>query len=131
METLAIVRATGAVGLERFLYDLRPSFSRFNTLTLVTPSSEPNWVPAIGELKRQGVNVNVVMIDPQDFGEAPSIGPVLQALAANDVPSYLVKKDVALNECLRSKLSRNLSVEPAAARPGEAAASPHSRGGAA
>ena len=64
METLAIVRATGAVGLERFLYDLRPSFSRFNTLTVITPSSETDWVPAIGQLRRQGVNVSGVMISP-------------------------------------------------------------------
>ena len=123
METLAIVRASGAVGLERFLYDLRPSFSRFNTLTVVTPSSETDWVPAIGQLRRQGVNVSVVMIDPQDFGEAPSIESVLQSLAANDVPHYLVKKGVSLNECLRLPLSPRVSIG--------AAAVPLGRGGAA
>ena len=119
METLAIVRASGSVGLERFLYDLRPSFSRFNTLTVVTPSTETGWVYAIGQVRRQGVNVRVVMIDPQDFGEAPSIEPVFQSLAANDVPSYLVKKGVSLNECLRSPFSRRAHIETVTAPLGE------------
>lgn len=110
MEVLAIVRALGTVGLERFLYDLGPSFSRFNTLTVVTPSSQTGWVPAIGELRRQGVNVSVVMIDPQDFGEAPGLEPVFQALEANDVASYLVRKGISLNDCLRSPVSRSVSV---------------------
>ena len=52
METLAVVRASGTVGLERFLYDLRPSYSRFNTLTVITPSSRTDWVHAISELRR-------------------------------------------------------------------------------
>ena len=128
METLAIVRASGTVSLERFLYDLRPSYSRFNTLTVVTPSSKTAWTTAIGELRRQGVNVSVVMIDPQDYGEAPSIGPVLQALAASDIPSYLVKKGVPLNECLRATSSNRLPAGVAAPLR-EVAAAPMGRGG--
>ncbi|PKB66116.1 MAG: hypothetical protein BZY81_08130 [SAR202 cluster bacterium Io17-Chloro-G4] len=62
------------------------------------------------------------MIDPQDFGEAPSIEPVLQALAANDVTSYLVKKGVPINDCLRAPLSSRAPIEGGdaaiAARPG-------------
>jgi uncharacterized protein (DUF58 family) len=107
MEALAVVRARGTTSLERFLYELRPSLSRFNTVTVISPSPRVEWVPALANLRRRGVRVNVVMIDPQGFGDSPGIDPVLGALSVNDLPTYLVKRGVLLNEALRSSASRH------------------------
>ena len=60
MEALAEVKAIGTTSIERFLYDLRPTLNRFNTLTLITPSGLTDWVPALTALKRQGITVTVV-----------------------------------------------------------------------
>ena len=106
METLAVVRASGATSLERFLYDLRPSFSRFNTLTVITPSTHREWVQALSNLRRKGVSVSAVLIDPLGFSYAASIDPVLHALIANEVPSYVVRRGQNLNEALHSSLTR-------------------------
>ena len=119
MEALAVVRATGHLSLERFIYDLRPSLSRFNTLTIITPSTRPDWVPVLALLRRRGVNANVVLIDSQGFGDSPGIDGVLEALSVEGILTYVVKRDTPLNQVLRSSLaqgplSRAGSVQPLA-----------------
>ena len=105
METLAVVRASGAVSLERFIYDLRPSLNRSNTLTVITPSPHAEWVTALDSLRRGGVNTSVILIDPQGFGDAPGMDSVLDSLFWHEVPSYVVKRGQPLNQALRAPLA--------------------------
>ncbi|MAF39797.1 MAG: hypothetical protein CL696_13115 [Chloroflexi bacterium] len=124
MEALAVVRARGATPLERFLYELRPSLSRFNTMTVISPSPRPEWVPALATLRRRGVTVSVVMIDPQGFGDSPGIDSVLGALLVNDLPTYVVNRGVPLNEALRSSAPRHSYLTTAASNPPAGAENP-------
>jgi uncharacterized protein (DUF58 family) len=117
MEALAQVQARGRTSLERFIYDLRPQFSQFNTVTVITPSSRPEWVPALASLQRHGVKVAAVLVDPQDFGRADSQEPVLNALALNQIPTYRVPRGQVLNEALRNALEGTLGTPtPASAQ---------------
>ena len=100
LEALAEVQATGTTSLERFLYDLRVQMSRFNTLTVITPSTRTEWIPALNSIRRQGVNVAVVLIDPRDFGGTTNPEFLVDILFANDIATYTVKKDQVLNEAL-------------------------------
>lgn len=100
LEALAEVQATGTTSLERFLYDLRVQMSRFNTLTVITPSTRTEWIPALNSIRRQGVNVAVVLIDARDFGGTTNPEFLVDILFANDIATYIVKKDQALNEAL-------------------------------
>ncbi len=106
MEVLAEVRARGNTLLERFLYDIQPHLSRFNTVTVVTASARPDWISALSNLRRQGVTVSVVMIDREDFGAATGIGMSLDYLFANEIPTYAVRRGQPLNEALRFPLGR-------------------------
>ena len=123
LETLALVTSSGATSLESFIYALRPSLNRYNTLTVITPSPRTGWVTALGGLRRSGVKVSVILIDPQGFGEAPSIDPVMNALISYDVPRYVVKRGQPLNQALRAPSGRQAHIDVAAgAMPGGAAA---------
>ncbi len=124
METLATVQASGALTLERFIYDLRPNLSRFNTVTVITPSRRTEWVSALGALRRQGVSVAAVYIDPVDFGASPQVEPPLQALFTNEVPVYLMKRGQAVNEALRSPLQVDLGTRGDPAETSPVAAAP-------
>ena len=104
MEALAGVRARGNVTLERFIYDLQPHLSRFNTLTVVTPSRRTEWIPALASLRRDGVNVAVVYIDPTDFGAQPEVQSPLDFLHSSDIPVYMVRRGRPLNEALQMPL---------------------------
>ena len=106
MEALAAVRAQGNTLLERFLYDLQPHLSRFNTVTVVTSSARSDWISALANLRRHGVAVSVVMIDREDFGAPTGIGVALDFLFANEIPTYAVRRGQPLNEALRFPLGR-------------------------
>ena len=108
MEALAAMRAHGEISLERFIYDLRPRLSRFNTLTIITPSQHTEWIPALRRLRRQGVNVSVVYIDPEGFGARPELQSPQEFLHLSEIPTYAVKKGESLNEALRTPVPTGL-----------------------
>ena len=110
MEVLAQVRAEGITSLERFLYDMRPQLSRFNTLTIITPSARPEWVPALNSLRRQGVNLSVVLVDPESFGQFTGIQVPLQTCVSYEIPTYIVRRGQALNDALSSSV--NIETRP-------------------
>jgi uncharacterized protein (DUF58 family) len=104
MEALAMVKARGELNLERFIYDLRPHLNRFNTLTVITPSRRSEWVSALSSLRRQGVMVSAIYIDPIDFG-APADGQSpLQSLLMSEILTYVLKRGQPINEGLRAPL---------------------------
>ena len=105
-ESLAQMRANGTMSLERYLYDMRGQLSRINTLTVITPSTRSEWVPALNDLRRKGVNVAVVLIDPQDFGGSREQRYLVDYLFDNDVATYVVKRGQSLNDALRMPLNR-------------------------
>ena len=115
MEALAGVRSDGALPLERFLQDLRPHLSGFNTLMVITSSRRPEWVSTLVGMRRQGVNVAVCYVDPTDFagpGAEPLTGTTGQItadyLAQHDVPVYLVRRDEDINRALSYPLAARL-----------------------
>ena len=116
MEALAAMRAHGDISLERFIYDLRPQLSRFNTLTIITPTRHTEWIPALRRLRRQGINVSVVYVDPESFGASPELQSPLELLHLSDIPTYAVKKGESLNEALRAPVGIRalLAEEPVA-----------------
>ena len=118
MEALAEVKAVGSTAIERFLYDLRPNLSRFNTLTLITPSGRTDWIPALSTLRRQGVGVSVVLVDPESFGSASNIETSMDALFRNDINTYSVSRGQVLNEALQVPLGIEMSEQSLGARDG-------------
>lgn len=105
METLAAVKAQGRTSIERFLYELRPNLSRYNTLMLITPSWDTSWVPALSALRHQGVNVAAVLIDAGSFGNTLSRQEIPQAaLLRNEITSFSVSRGQDLNLALSESL---------------------------
>ena len=112
MEALASLRADGSLPLERFLQDLRPHLSGFNTLMIITPSRRPEWVSVLVGMRRQGVNVSVCYVDPFTFADDESV-PLTGAtgqttadyLAQHDVPVYLLRRGDDINQALSRPLT--------------------------
>jgi uncharacterized protein (DUF58 family) len=115
MEALAAMRAFGNVSLERFIYDLRPSLSRFNTLTIITPSRRTEWISALSSLRRQGVSVAAIYIDPVEFGAPAEVQSPLELLFMNDIPTYVLKRGQSINQALRAPLQNEASATYTAA----------------
>ena len=119
MEALAGVRADGTLSLERFIYDLRPHLSGFNTMMVITPSRRPEWTTALVGLRRQGINVTVCYVDPSSFveperGAAPGITGAITAdyLGQHDIPLYLVRRGADINAALSQSVATGVALPP-------------------
>ena len=100
MEALSEVRAYGQITLQEFIYGLRSHLNQFNALTLVTASVEPQWIASLTHLRRQGVEVSVVLVDRSSFGSPTNMSVPLEALSANLIPVYMVRQGDNLNDAL-------------------------------
>ena len=100
METLSEVRAYGQITLQEFIYGLHSHLNQFNALTLVTASVEPEWIASLTHLRRQGVEVSVVLVDRSSFGSPTNMSVPLEALSANLIPVYMVRQGDNLNDAL-------------------------------
>ena len=100
METLSEVRAYGQITLQEFIYGLHSHLNQFNALTLVTASVEPQWIASLTHLRRQGVEVSVVLVDRSSFGSPTNMSVPLEALSANLIPVYMVRQGDNLNDAL-------------------------------
>jgi uncharacterized protein (DUF58 family) len=101
METLAEVRAHGQRPLQEFIYDIRTHLNQYNALTVITSSVDTQWVAALNDLRRHGVEVAVVLVDRSSFGSPINMDGPLEALSSNLIPSYLVRRGDTLNDALR------------------------------
>lgn len=100
LEQLAIVRAAGQVPLQQLLAVEERLFGRNTTVVAITPSTSPNWVTPLRDLRRRGVRTMAVVLEADTFGPAPSSLEVVSALIANGVPVYSVRCGDALDQAL-------------------------------
>jgi len=110
METLSEVRAFGQRPLQDFIYGVSNHLNQYNALTVVTSSVETQWVASLTDLRRQGVEVAVVLVDRSSFGSPTDMRAPLEALSTNLIPVYLVRQGDVLNEALRSPCWRYSAV---------------------
>ena len=101
MEILSEVRAFGNRPLQDFIYGVRPYLNQYNALTVVTSSVDIQWVASLNDLKQQGVEVSVVLVDRSSFGSQMKMSAPLEALNSSLIPTYLVHKGDDLNSVLR------------------------------
>ena len=104
MESLAGMRAIGKNRLEELIYDIKPQLNQFNTVNIIATSIRQEWVSALTNLKREGINTSVIYIDPVSFGSIDSSQSGLELLHLSDIRTYLVRKDDSLNEALSKPL---------------------------
>ena len=100
METLSEVRALGQVTLQEFIYGVGSHLNQFNALTVVTASVETQWVASLTHLRRQGIEVSVVLVDRSSFGSPTNMSVPIEALSANLIPVYMVRLGDNLNDAL-------------------------------
>jgi uncharacterized protein (DUF58 family) len=91
LESLAVVRADGAISLAELLVAEGRRFGRHDFLVVITPSLDERWVAALAEIALRGVRVSAVLIEPETFGPGSSSLLTVSGLAASGIPAHLVK----------------------------------------
>jgi uncharacterized protein (DUF58 family) len=100
LEALAVVRAQGDVPLADLLNHEGRRFGRHTTLVVITPSVDESWVVSLELLAGHGVKLAAIVLEPGTFGGQGSALLVFSALAALDVPTYLVKQSDNIDAAL-------------------------------
>lgn len=91
LESLAVVRADGALPLPELLAAEGRRLGRNDFLLVVTPSLSEAWVSALAGIAQRGVRVSTVLIEVSTFAAAPNSLLMISALAAAGFPAHLVK----------------------------------------
>ncbi len=73
LESLAMARAWGDVGLGDLLANEARRFGRHTTVIVITPSTDEAWVAGLGALQARGVKVAAIMLEPSTFGGKESV----------------------------------------------------------
>jgi len=105
LETLALIRATGQVTLDRLLSDEMERFQGDSSVIIVTPSATEKLASAIWRLQRHGNSAVVVLLDAASFGGTSASVPAARSLAAMGVPVYIVRKGDELAMALDSRVA--------------------------
>lgn len=100
LETLAVSRAQGTVPIDSVLYAEINQLPRGTTLIIITPAASEPLVTLTRHLERRGVRTMVVLVDPASFGASFSAAGVTDMLRAAGTPTYVVRRDDALEEVL-------------------------------
>jgi uncharacterized protein (DUF58 family) len=105
LRALAVLRAEGASPLREVLETESPTFARQDTVIVVTPSVQEGWVGVVQRDMYRGVHSMVVIVEPGTFGGEGNPMMIVSALAALGVPTFLVKRDQALDVSLRQSVT--------------------------
>ena len=108
METLASASAVEANSLPEFLQSMRQHLNHFHSVTVVTANTDPDWLAALLDLKRGNVTTSIALVDPASFGSNRTVGPVVEAAAANLVPAYVARYDMSLDDTLTQPMNREI-----------------------
>ena len=115
METLAAAQAVEATSLPEFLQSMRQHLNHFHSVTVVTANTDPEWLPALLDLKRGNVTTSIALVDPASFGSSRTVGNMVAAAAANLVPAYVARQGMSLDDALSQPLNREIveALDPA------------------
>ena len=105
LELLAMMRARGSDSLARVVYQIQPQISRLNTLVLITPTMEMEWMYPASTAGKRGVHAMAVLVDRGSYGATEDIAVQLEQLQHYDVPAYVVRKGDRLDDSLRSPVN--------------------------
>jgi uncharacterized protein (DUF58 family) len=100
LRALAVLRAEGTTPLAEILTAESRQFSRQDTLVVVTPSLESGWLEALQLQLYKGITAASVLVEPATFGGSGNSLMMVSALSAMEVPTYLIKRDDALDAAL-------------------------------
>ncbi len=103
LETLAVVRGHGAASIDHVLYAEVDQLPRGTTLIVITPATSEQLVFLARHLERRGVRVLMVLVDPASFGARFSAAGIADLLRAGGTPTYVVRRDDALEEVLSQR----------------------------
>jgi uncharacterized protein (DUF58 family) len=93
LRDLALV-SPGTRPLTDLLAQLRPALGQEASLIIITPNVSSDWIEALVPLRRRGVALTVLLLDPAAFGGNSDVSPALEFLSSLGALSYVITPDL-------------------------------------
>jgi uncharacterized protein (DUF58 family) len=100
LDLLAVVRVRDWLGLDALLLGGSARFARGTSALVVTPTARQEWLAAYQDVVQRGVRASVVLLEASTYGSTRPSLMLVGALAAANVPTYLVKRGEPLEQAL-------------------------------
>jgi hypothetical protein len=100
-----VLRAEGSIALGEVLAAEQRLFGKQDTLVIVTPSLADEWVQSLQAQLFRVASAATVIIEPGTFGGGGNPLLTVSALSSLNVPSYMVKRDDAIDAALRQQFA--------------------------
>jgi uncharacterized protein (DUF58 family) len=108
LESLAVLRAHGVHPLAEVLIAEAAQFRRSSTVIVVTASVDPMWATSLQQLLYRGIQLVVVLIDPETFGGWPGANTIIRKLSESRVLVYRVEQGQALDQALSQPVAASV-----------------------
>lgn len=92
LHALALVTADGDTTLEQGLADLGRVAQRGSAAVVITATAEGDWLPALSQLARAGVESNVILLERASFGAEQSNRGLYDAIRNLGIKCHLVRR---------------------------------------
>lgn len=106
LRVLAGVHAVGKVPLGQVLEAVDPIIGRGMTVTLITPSADPEWIKGLTALLRRGIHTTCLLLDAQSFGGQGDALGVLGALADLGVTGHIIAQGFKFEQLTQRRQQR-------------------------
>jgi len=104
LESLAVIKAEGRAPLAEVIAVEGNQLGGGATAIVITPSPFTSWAGAVRDLKRKGIDVVAIHLEASTFGDALGSLEVMASLAASNIPAYLIKNGIPLEESFAQRL---------------------------
>jgi len=101
LRSLALV-SPGVRPLAELLARVRPTFGRYASLVVITPSVDTGWIEALVPLLRRGAIPTVLLLDPASFGGSGDPAMAQALLTDLGVAHYIITPDLLDRSEVRS-----------------------------
>ncbi len=105
LRALAVLRAEGTTSLGELLTAEGHLFGKQDTLVIVTPSLQEEWVAALQVQLYKVTSAVAALVEPGTFGGEGNPLLAVSALSALNVPTYLVKRDDTIDGALQQQFA--------------------------
>jgi uncharacterized protein (DUF58 family) len=105
LRALAVLRAEGTASLGEVLLAESHLFGKQDTLVIITPSLEEEWLIALQVQLYRITSAAAVLVEPGTFGGEGNPLLAVSALSALNVPTYMVKRDDTIDGALSQQFA--------------------------
>ena len=106
LASLAAAQAVGQRPLGELIAQATPVLGRGITATVITPSTDPEWLPSLIDLQQRGIATSVLLLDAVSFGGSGNVEAMVSLLSDRGVTARVIRKSFRFRPLVERRRQR-------------------------